>query len=106
MIRVLQPLLALIGLLLPTLMAARADSASCQEMEPACQSVPAEPALSVGPSRPPLHCCLFPRSQQPETHLQGQPFAYGYFGARAQPTASYHRNARADWFQWSVRRAD
>jgi len=105
MIRILQPLLALIGLLLLALMAASADGAAWQEPDPIRQPVSTEQAFPAGPNRLPIRRCFVP-GPQPETHLQGQPFAYGYFGARAQPTASYHRNARADWFQWSVRRAD
>jgi hypothetical protein len=105
MIRILQSLLALISLLLLAWMAARADSATWQEPDPACQSVPTEPAFTAGPGMPPGRRCLVP-GPQPGTHLQGQPFAYGYFGARAEPTAVFHRNVRADWFQWSVRRAD
>lgn len=105
MIRTLQPLLALISLLLLALLAARVDGARWQEPDPDSQVVPAEPAFSAKPHVVPAHHGLLPRSQ-PATHLQGQPFAYGYFGARAQSTASFHRNARADWYQWSVRRAD
>ncbi len=106
MIRILQPLLALIGLLLLALMAARADSAEWQEPDSAWQPAAAAPLAPSAPGPLPAHRCLLPRPQPPETHLQGQPFAYGYFGARAESTASFHRNYRADWFQWSVRRGD
>ncbi len=105
MIRILQSLLALIGLLLLALMAARADGAAWQETDSAWQSVPAEPAVSARLGVLSAHRCLVP-GPQPGTHLEGQPFAYGYFGARARPTAAYHRSNRGDWFQWSFRRAD
>ncbi|MGA2256590.1 MAG: hypothetical protein ABSG53_18230 [Thermoguttaceae bacterium] len=105
MIRVLQSLLALISLLLLALMAAKANGATCQEAEQAWQIVPPEPAVSAGPRVLPVHRCLVP-GEQPGTHLQGQPFAYGYFGAKARPMAAFHRNNNGDWFQWSVRRAD
>lgn len=106
MIRTKQPLMALIGLLLLALLSATADSAPWQEPDPAWQLAPGEAFVSPGPCHASGHHCLLPKPQSPETHLQGQPFAYGYFGARAQTTASYHRNARNDWYQWSVRRAD
>jgi len=105
MIRVLQSLPALIGFLLLSLMAVRAESAAWQATNPAWQSVPAEPAYSAKPRVLPAHRCLV-LGPQPGAHLQGQPFAYGYFGARAEPTAVYHSNSRGDWFQWSFRRGD
>jgi hypothetical protein len=105
MIRVLQSLLALIALLLLAWMAPRADGAPWQEANPVSQCVPTEEVVSVPLRVAPVQRCLAPRPQ-PGTRLQGQPFAYGYFGARAQPTAAYHRSDRGDWFQWSFRRAD
>ena len=105
MIRILQTLLALIGLLLLTLMASRAESAPRQETDPASQGIAAEPAVSIPLRVMPAHRVLVP-GPQPGTHLEGQPFAYGYFGARARPTAAYHHSDRGDWFQWSFRRAD
>jgi len=105
MIRILQSLLALISLLLLAFMAARANSAGLQATEPAFQLVPAEPAASTGPRVRPAHPCLI-AGPQPGTHFPGQPFAYGYFGAKARPAAAFHRNENGDWFQWSIRRAD
>ncbi len=104
MIRILQPLL-LIGLLLLVLMAARANGAAWQETDPAWQGVSTEPAVPAAPGLLPAHRCLVP-GPQPGTHLEGQPFAYGYFGARARPTAAFYRNHNGDWFQWSFRRGD
>ena len=103
MIRILQSLPALIGFLLLALMTVRAESAPWQATDPAWQGVSNEPVFSEKPRVLPAHCLLGP---QPRTRLQGQPFAYGYFGARAEPTAVYHSNSRGDWYQWSFRRGD
>jgi hypothetical protein len=103
--RILQSLLALISLLLLALMAARANSAPWQEPETTWQAAPAEAAVSPPPHVRPAHRCLVP-GPQPGTHLQGQPFAYGYFGARARPLSVYQRSYDADWFQWTFYRAD
>jgi hypothetical protein len=106
MIRILQSLLALISLLLLALMSARAESAPWQATDPAWQGDAAEPAMVSGPPRVrPGHRCLVP-GPQPGTHFQGQPFAYGYFGARAQTAPVYHHSANGDWFQWSFYRGD
>ncbi len=105
MTRILQSLLALISLLLLAWMAGRANSAPWQQPDPVRQSDLAEPHVSARSHLPPACHRLIP-GPQPGTHLQGQPFAYGYFGARAQPMAAYHRSSSGDWFQWSVRRAD
>ncbi len=105
MTRILQSLLALIGLLLLAWMADRADGAPWQESDSAWQNVPAEAAAAAKPRLLPACPCLTP-GPQPGTHFQGQPFAYGYFGAKAQPMAAFHRSASGDWFQWSIRRGD
>ncbi len=105
MLRTMQTLLALICLLLLAWMAARADGAPWQDTDPAWQPSVAQPAFYAEPRPLPVHRCLVP-SPQPGTHLQGQPFAYGYFGARAETTPVFHRNYRGDWFQWSFRRGD
>jgi hypothetical protein len=105
MIRLFQSLLALVTLLLLSWLASRANSAPWQESDPGWQSAPAEPVAAATPPLLPVRRCLAP-GPQPGTHLQGQPFAYGYFGARAQPTAAFHGSYRGDWFQWSFRRAD
>ncbi len=105
MIRVLQPLSVLIGLLLLAWLADRADSAPWQEINSVSQGVPPATVVSAPLRVVPAHRCLVP-GPRPGTGLQGQPFAYGYFGAQAQPMAAHHRSDRGDWFQWSVRRAD
>ncbi len=105
MTRILQSLLALISLLLLAWLADKASSALWQETDPAWQSDPAEPVVSAHLHLLPARHCLAP-GPQPGTHLHGQPFAYGYFGAKAQPMAAFHRSTSGDWFQWSVRRAD
>ncbi len=105
MIRILQSLLALISLLLLAMMAARADSAPWQGPDPQCETIPADASFSPLPHARPVHRCLVP-GPQPGTHLQGQPFAYGYFGARARPLSVYQRSYDADWFQWTFFRAD
>ena len=105
MIRILQLLPALIGFLLLALMAVRAESAPWQANDPTWQGVPAGPAFPAGPRvRPARRCSVL--GPQPGARLQGQPFAYGYFGARAEPTAVYHSNYREDWYQWSFHRGD
>jgi hypothetical protein len=105
MIRVLQSLLALISLLLLAWMADKANSAPWQQPDAAWQSDSAQPAVSPRPRLLPAFHRLAPAAQ-PGSHLQGQPYAYGYFGAKAQPMAAFHRSSSGDWFQWSVRRAD
>ena len=105
MIRVVQPLSVLIGLLLLAWMAPSANCAPWQETDPVSQSVPTAMEVSAPLRVVPAHRCLVP-GPQPGTRLQGQPFAYGYFGAQARPTAAYHRSDQGDWFQWSFRRAD
>ncbi len=105
MIRILQLLPASIGLLLLALMAVRAESAPWQATDPAWQGAPTEPAFSAKPPVRPARRCLVP-GPQPGARLQAKPFAYGYFGARAEPTAVYHSNSRGDWFQWSFYRGD
>ena len=104
MIRVLQSLLALISLLFLAFLAARAQSAECQGPEITSQNLPSAPAEFAGPRLRSIHR-LVP-APQPGTHLQDQPFAYGYFGARAQPAAAFHRSYDHDWFQWSISRAN
>ncbi len=105
MIRIFQSLLALISLLLLAWLASTADSAPWQEPDPGWQSAAVEPPPPAAPHLLALPRCLTPATQ-PATHLQGQPYAYGYFGARAQTTAVYQRSYRGDWFQWSFHRAD
>src|SRR5271165_3361347 len=89
MTRILQSLLALISLLLLAWFADQASSAPWQQPDPAWRSDPAEPVVSARPLLLPACHRLVP-GPQPGTHLQGQPFAYGYFGAKAQPMAAFH----------------
>jgi hypothetical protein len=105
MTRILQSLLVLISLLLLAWFANKANSAPWEETDPAWQSGPAKPVVSARPHLLPARYRLAP-GPQPGTQLHGQPFAYGYFGAKAQPMAAFHRSTSGDWFQWSVRRAD
>ena len=105
MIRILQSLLALIGILVLAFLAATANGATWQEPVESWQIDPGEPAVASRPRLLPVHHCLVPASQ-PGTHLQGQPFAYGYFGAKPQSTAIYHRSSSGDWFQWTIQRAN
>lgn len=105
MIHILQSQLALISILLLALMATRADSAPWQEPDPGWQTVPAQTAIAPPLRVRPARVCLTP-APQPGTRLQGQPFAYGYFGARARPVSAYQKSYDADWFQWTVLRAD
>ena len=105
MVRILQSLLALIGLLLMAWLASRADSAPWQGPETGWQGAASQPVASAAPRLLPVPRCLTP-GPQPGTYLQGQPFAYGYFGAQAKPTTVYHRSYQGDWFQWSFRRGD
>jgi hypothetical protein len=105
MTRVFKALLVVASLLLLACLAARANSAPWEATEPALRTTAVDPAI---PARPHLlqgHRCPGP-GPQPGTHFQGQPFAYGYFGAKAQPTDAFHRSASGDWFQWSIPRAD
>jgi hypothetical protein len=104
MLRILRSLLLMVSLLLLVPVAAGADFGSMSLHESAWQQAPAE---SVSAARRPLlgHHCLVP-GPQPGSRLDGQPFAYGYFGARARPAAVYHRNSTGDWYQWSIIRAD
>ena len=103
--RILQSLLVLISLLLLVWMAASANGATWQGPDsgwdrPANEPTPcAEPHLLRVPGW--LRQC-----PQPGSHLQGQPFGYGYFGARARPSYACQLNSREDWSQWSIRRAD
>ncbi len=105
MTRALESLLALVSLLLMAWMADVANSAPWQPPDSAAQNDPAAQHIYVRPHLLPGCHCLVP-GPQPGSHLEGQPFAYGYFGAKAQPTAAFHRSFNGDWFQWSVRRAD
>ena len=105
MTRILQALLALISLLLLAWLATRADGAACDASYPACESAVPWASGPAGPLPPRFHVCLRPGAQ-PATHLQGQPFAYGYFGARARPMAAYQESYHRDWCQWTIFRAD
>jgi hypothetical protein len=105
MIRILQSLLALVSLLALAALAASASGASWQSADSAGQPAAAPPESAVRPCLPPGLHRLVP-AQQPSSHLQGQPFAYGYFGAKALPSAAYHRGSTRDWFQWTIQRAN
>ena len=107
MIRILQSLLALIGLLLLALMAARANSAAWQETDPAWQGVPAEPALSpLGRACGRSIAAWFPaRNREPIFRASRLPMdTSAARGADDGPL--YHRSTNGDWFQWSFDRGD
>ena len=104
MLQVLKSLLALASLIVMSLVAVEANSAPPPRDEN-WQSPPATSA-SPAPCRRPLHHrCLVP-GPQAGTHMQAQPFAYGYFGAHAPTSAVFHTSNRGDWYQWSFYRAD
>lgn len=109
MVQVLKSLLALTSLLILALVAIRANSAPLLQPDEQWQApdvVPdSVPAAAPRCRRPLVHRCLVP-GPQAGTHLQPQPFAYGYFGARAPASAVFHTSNRGDWYQWSFYRAD
>jgi hypothetical protein len=105
MVRLLQSLLALISLLLLALLSATTEGATLPSDEPNWRPAHADPIATVVSHVLPSHRHFAP-GPQPGTKLRVQPFAYGYFGARAQPAAVYHRCNNGDWFQWSFYRAD
>jgi hypothetical protein len=105
MLRILQTLLALICLLTLAFVAARANGGEWQAPDPGWQAAPCGPAVCAGGIAPRVHHCLVP-GPQPGTYLQGQPFAYGYFGAYPQRMAVYHRSSSGDWSQWYTFRAN
>ena len=98
MLRVLQSLLVLSSLLALAFVAAKANSAPLPDAD--AQSPSIGPATSSDcaavPCRHPHHRRLVP-GPQAGTHLQAQPFAYGYFGAHAPTTAAFHTSSRGDW---------
>jgi hypothetical protein len=105
MVQVLKSLLALTSLLILALVAVRANSAPYAESDEQWQpSITAAPSAPCG-RRPMFHRCVVP-GPQAGTHLQAQPFAYGYFGAHAPTSAVFHTSNRGDWYQWSFYRAD
>jgi hypothetical protein len=105
MLQILQLRLALIILLVLALTAVQATRASWPEPDPSWQPASAAQPVVVRPRTLLGHHCLTP-APQPGTHLEGQPFAYGYFGAKAQSTAVYHRSSSGDWFQWTFQRGN
>jgi hypothetical protein len=104
MFRVLQSLLALTSLLVLTFLAARVNGAPFSDGNTQWQSPPVAESAAAPCRRLCLHR-LMP-GPQAGTHLQAQPFAYGYFGAHAPTTAAFHRSARNDSYQWTFSRAD
>lgn len=105
MARVLKSLLALTTLLVLALVAVKANSAPFaqpdEQWQPTISAAPPAPCCR----RPLVHRCLVP-GPQAGTHLQAQPFAYGYFGAHAPTSAVFHTSNRGDWYQWTFYRAD
>ncbi len=75
----------------------KAGESSYQE---GCDEAPS--VVSVPASRRAGHVVY----QPPWTRLQGQPYAYGYFGARPAATSANHTSYRADWYQWRFQRGD
>jgi hypothetical protein len=105
MVQVLKSLLALTSLLILALVAIRANSAPLPQPDEQWQAPDNVPAAPPRYRRPLVHRCLVP-GPQAGTHLQPQPFAYGYFGAHAPTSAVFHTSNRGDWYQWSFYRAD
>ena len=112
MLRILQSLVVLFSLLALAFVAARANSAPLTDADGQSPSI--GPATSSDgtaihcrprPFAAALHHRLVP-GPQAGTHLQAQPFAYGYFGAHAPTTAAFHTSNRGDWYQWTFTRAD
>jgi len=103
MLRILQSLLVLITLVLMAFVAVKANSAPLAEGENQWQPPVANP-VAVFPHR--SSCRRLVPGPQAGTHLQAQPFAYGYFGAHAPTSAAFHSGNRKDWYQWTFTRAD
>ena len=105
MLQVLKTLLALASLLIMSIVAAKANSAPVPVPEAQWQPPASPTAIAPTCRRPLLHRHVVP-GPQAGTHLQAQPFAYGYFGAHAPTSAVFHTGNRGDWYQWSFYRAD
>jgi hypothetical protein len=105
MVQVLKSLLALTSLLILALVAVKANSAPISQSDERWQAPVAQPTAAPCCRRPLVHRCVVP-GPQAGTHLQAQPFAYGYFGAHAPTSAVFHTSNRGDWYQWSFYRAD
>jgi hypothetical protein len=105
MIQILKSLLALATLLVMAFVAAKANSAPWAEPDEQWQTPSTTSAAPRACWRPLHHRSLVP-GPQAGTHLQAQPFAYGYFGAHAPTSAVFHTSNRGDWYQWSFYRAD
>jgi hypothetical protein len=105
MLQILQLRLAPIILLVLALTAVQAAGATWSEPDSSWQTASAEQPVVVRQRTLLGHHCLTP-APQPGTHLEGQPFAYGYFGAKAQSTVIYHRGSTGDWFQWTFQRGN
>jgi hypothetical protein len=99
--------LVLCSLLALAFVAAKANSAPLIEGDNQSPTIgPANPSdYGTAPCRQPRHRRVIP-GPQAGTHLQAQPFAYGYFGAHAPTTAAFHTSNRGDWYQWTFTRAD
>jgi hypothetical protein len=104
MLQLLRSILAIISLLALAVVAVKANSAPLPDANDQWQAPDGDCPPPATSHRPPAHR-LVP-GPQPGTHLQTQPFAYGYFGAHAPTTAAFHRNSRGDWYQWTFSRAD
>jgi hypothetical protein len=107
MLRVLQMVLVLCSLLALAFVAAKANSAPLPEPEAQSPTIgPATPSeCAASTCRHPHHRRVIP-GPQAGTHLQAQPYAYGYFGAHAPTTAAFHTSNRGNWYQWTFSRAD
>jgi hypothetical protein len=107
--RLILPTLLFLVILILHILVFMPANANCAELfvdDAQWQSPPVDPTAVAPPHCPPSHRCPVLCPPQPGTHLHGQPFAYGYFGAHPQAAGVYHRNFRDDWFQWSFYRAD
>jgi hypothetical protein len=105
MLRILQTVLVLFSLLALAFVAAKANSAPLSDGAVQWQSPAIGAGQAASPCRHPHRSRIVP-GPQAGTHLQAQPFAYGYFGAHAPTTAAFHTGNRGDWYQWTFSRAD
>ena len=105
MVQILKSLLALASLLIMSIVAARANSAPLPAPEEQWQPAAATNAEAAACRRP-LHRRRLVPGPQAGTHLQAQPFAYGYFGRTPPRSAVFHTSSRGNWYQWSFYRAD
>ena len=92
MIRILQSLLALISLLLLACMAAKANSATWQETDPACKMFPPNRWPLRRPRPLPAHHRLVPGAAAGDPFSRPAVCLWILSAPRLQPTAAFHRS--------------